>query len=115
LYPQKVETGDSLTLEMEWENKGVAPCYLLHPLALEFRPVAGDTSWVVETDVDITQWLPGTVRVQPRVALPADLPPGEYELGIGMLDPYTRRPRIRFAIRGRSEDGWYRLSRIQIR
>ena len=115
LYPQKVEAGDSLTLEMEWENKGVAPCYLLHPLALEFRPVAGDTSWVVETDVDITQWLPGTVRVQPRVALPADLPPGEYELGIGMLDPYTRRPRIRFAIRGRSEDGWYRLSRIQIR
>ncbi|MEA1996282.1 MAG: DUF4832 domain-containing protein, partial [Gemmatimonadota bacterium] len=114
-HPSGVKAGDSLALHMVWENKGVAPIYLQHPLAIEFRPVQGDSSRVAETGVDITRWLPGEQDVEATVAVPEDLPPGDYELGIAMLDPHSLEPAIKFAIQGVSSDGWYRLSRVNIR
>jgi len=43
------------------------------------------------------------------------MPPGEYELGIGMLEPHSKNLRVRFAVEGRAGDGWYRLSRVRVR
>ncbi|HUU26724.1 MAG TPA: DUF4832 domain-containing protein [archaeon] len=116
VHASSVDAGDILALEMEWENKGVAPCYLNHPLAVELRALE-DTSkaWVMETDTDITGWLPGPASLKTGVAVPQEIPPGEYELGVTMLDPYSKKPRVMFAIQGRSADGWYRLSRVRVR
>jgi len=114
-HPASVKAGRRLFYQMQWENVGVAPCYLDCPLAFQFRPVEGDTSWVVETEAEITGWLPGTIDLDSNVILPKDMPPGEYELAVGMLDPWSGQPRIRFAIQGRVEDGWYRLSRVAVR
>ena len=42
------------------------------------------------------------------------MPPGEYELGIAFLDPWSRELRIALPLDGRAADGWYRLSRVTI-
>ncbi|MBN2289939.1 MAG: DUF4832 domain-containing protein [Candidatus Glassbacteria bacterium] len=115
-HPSFAEAGDTLSCELLWENRGVAPCYLSHPLAYELRPAAGDTSWVVEDPrADITGWLPGEFEIHSGVVLPEEIPPGEYELGLALLDPADRKPRIRLAVEGRDTDGWYRLSRLRVR
>ncbi|MCD6357557.1 MAG: DUF4832 domain-containing protein, partial [Thermoproteales archaeon] len=103
VHPSRVKPGGALFYEMEWENKGVAPCYLNHPPAFELRSVKSGQSWVVKTAEDITRWLPGTVTVQGSVNVPPGVPSGEYELGIAMLDPHSGKPRIRLAIEGCSE------------
>ena len=46
--------------------------------------------------------------------LPPDLPEGEYELQIGIVDPHTRRPRVRLAIEGRNDEGWYPMGTISV-
>jgi Domain of unknown function (DUF4832)/Beta-galactosidase len=108
--------GDTLGYRMEWQNRGVAPCYYNHPLAFEFRAAGQDTSWVVvDESVDITGWMPGQITLDSGIKVPEDMPPGEYEFGITMLDLTGEYPRIRFAIEGVSEDGWYRLSRVTVR
>ena len=111
-----VNAGDTLSCEMQWENIGVAPCYYRYPLAFEIRSVQGDTSWVVtDESVDITGWLPGEITFQSDILVPEDIPPGEYELGLAILDLSGGEPRIKLAIEGRADDGWYRLSRVRVR
>jgi Domain of unknown function (DUF4832)/Beta-galactosidase len=114
-HPSQVKAGGNFLYEMDWENKGVAPCYLNHPVAFEFRSVENGESRIVDTGMDITGWLPGPVPLQSSITVPRDLPAGDYELGIAMLDPHSGKPGIRLAVAGRAEDGWYRLSRVQVR
>ena len=110
-----VNAGDTLSYEMEWENVGVAPCYYAYPLAFQFRdPDTGET-WEVNTDADITGWMPGAISYNSVFAVPDSIPPGEYELGIAMLDLSRGEPLIKLAIEGRAGDGWYRLSRVRVR
>jgi len=95
-----------------WENKGVAPCYRSFPLAL--RLVGDRRTEVLVTDADITSWLPGDSLFDDRVFLPPDLPEGEYEVQLGIVDQQTREPRVRLAIEGRNEEGWYPMGTISV-
>ncbi|HUU27673.1 MAG TPA: DUF4832 domain-containing protein [archaeon] len=114
-HQSRITAGGEMRLSTDWENKGVAPCYLNYPLAVEFRSAKDSTSWVVETEKDITAWLPGPVNLEITITVPQDIPPGEYELGLGMLDPHSGKPAIKLAVKGRGPDGWYRLSRVKVR
>jgi hypothetical protein len=49
-----------------------------------------------------------------RVALPKDMPRGEYDLAIGIVGENSTEPVVRLAIKGRTADGWYPLSRLTI-
>jgi hypothetical protein len=64
---------------------------------------------------DIRKWLPGDVIYDGAVFLPADLPPGEYDLEIALVDPATREPKVKLAIAGVAPDGWYPMGRIAVR
>ena len=59
------------------------------------------------------------VTVRPKeidaVFVPAHMPAGEYELAIGVLDPDTRKPKVKLAIAGADPEGWYPLGRTTIR
>ncbi len=66
------------------------------------------------TNADITSWLPGDNVFDSAVTVPAELVPGEYELAISLLDPQSILPKVKLAIQGRSEDGWYRLGVIKV-
>jgi hypothetical protein len=90
----------------------VAPCYRRFPVALRLKN--DRHSEILETDADIRNWLPGDIIYDDAVFLPAGIPPGEYELAIGLLDPHTRRPKVKLAIEGRDNEGWHRLGILRV-
>ncbi len=111
-YPPTVATRGKLDFATWWENKGVAPIYRQFPLALRLRN--GSHTAVLRTNADVRTWLPGDIVYDDAVFLPADLPAGEYDLGIAMLDAFTGLPRVKLAIAGLQPDGWYPLGKIRI-
>jgi len=111
-YPAEVKPQAKLEFTSWWENKGVAPCYRQWPLALRLK--GAGHSEVLETDADIRNWLPGDALYDDAVFIPADLPVGEYDLAIALIDPRTREPKVKLAIAGMEADGWYTLGKIRI-
>ena len=118
LAPRKIEysgtvtAGGRLEYASWWENLGVAPCYRPHPLA--FRLTDGSRRWVVSTAHDMRLLLPGDSLVNGSVALPGNLPAGDYALQWAMLGTHDGEPAIRFAVEGRRQDGWYDLGGLKV-
>ncbi len=111
-YYPAVQAQGKLEFTTWWENKGVAPIYKPYLLALRLKN--GSQSIILPTDADIRSWLPGDIVYDNSVFVPAELPAGEYELQIGLLDPVSRQPRVKLAIAGHQPDGWYALGKIRI-
>ena len=88
------------------------PCYREFPLALRIRN-AQHTS-VLLTGADIRKWLPGDSLYDDSVFLPADVPAGEYDVSLALLDPVSRQPKVKLAIAGMEPDGWYKLGRLTV-
>ena len=66
------------------------------------------------TDADITSWLPGDNVYDNAVFVPLDMPDGEYKLQIGMIDPQSHEPKVKLAIEGMDQDGWYTIGDLKI-
>ncbi len=106
--------GQSLTLNSQWFNDGVAPIYLHYALA--YRVVNAGNKVVAEgkTQDDIRTWLPGKHEASYHLAMPDSLPAGEYHIETAMLDG-EGKARINFANEGKGADGWYRVSGVRIK
>jgi hypothetical protein len=111
-YPAAVRRQARLDFTTWWENKGVAPCYRRFPLALRLKGSGGEA--VLETDADIRAWLPGDVIYDSAVFVPAGLAAGQHEIGLALVDPQTREPKVKLAIEGLGQDGWYTLGKIRV-
>ena len=112
-HSRTIEPGGMLAITSWWENKGVAPCYRQFPLAI--RLSNAQQAIVLKTDADIRTWLPGDNLFDSQISVPGDLPPGQYELAVGLLDLAATSPVIRLAIAGRRPDGWYPMGAISVR
>ncbi len=133
-HPAAAKAGEKLTLAMKWQNAGSAPCY--RPYRLAWRLVgARGRKHVLVGGVTVEKWMPGSVTlftkefyagkwelprgkvvgVSDAVALPADLPAGTYRLSLAVVAEGAVRPVVRLGIDGRARDGWYPLSKIEIR
>jgi hypothetical protein len=110
-YPKTVEPNGPVPFTSWWENKGVAPCYKPFRLALRIRDPRNQK--ILLTDADITSWLPGDNLYDGRAYAPGELAPGEYGLDLAIVNDMYE-PKVRLAIEGRLEDGWYSLGRIQV-
>jgi hypothetical protein len=42
------------------------------------------------------------------------MPAGEYDLQVGVLDPQTRKPKVKLGIEGIDGEGWYTLGKINV-
>ncbi|HUU28279.1 MAG TPA: DUF4832 domain-containing protein [archaeon] len=113
VYPTRVRPHGKLRFATWWENKGVAPCYRKFPFALRLK--SAKRTEVLVTDADITQWLPGDNLYDDAVFLPLDMPEGEYDLEVAILDPRTLKPKVKLAIAGIGTDGWYKMGKITVR
>jgi hypothetical protein len=111
-YPRAVKPGDMMPVHMWWLNAGVAPIYREYWLAIELR--SAKNTAIVRVPVDVRKWLPGDAVFDGTIYVPESLSPGEYDFRVGMLDPRTERPAIRFAMQGRSADGWYDMGHISV-
>jgi hypothetical protein len=113
-YPAAVKAGSLQPIHMWWLNAGVAPVYREYWLAVELRSSSGGGSAVLRVPVDVRKWLPGDAVFDGTLYVPETLKPGTYRFRVGMLDPRTEQPAIRFAIQGRAPDGWYDLGSIAL-
>ncbi len=111
-YPEEVKRNGMLHFKSWWENKGVAPCY--KDFAFAIRLKSGGKVSVLPTDANIKEWLPGDIVYDNAVFIPGDLPAGEYDVQIAIVDRWKFEPRVKLAIDGRGEDGWYQLGQIKI-
>jgi hypothetical protein len=112
-YPSVVGPSRKLAFTSWWENHGDAPCYRKYPFAI--RLSNGKRTAVMLTGADIRTWLPGDNLYNNSVFVPANLPDGEYTLSVAIVDPATRKPRIKLAIQGAGPEGWYPLGKIEVR
>lgn len=112
-WQDEVRAGEAIHLKTWWVNEGVAPVY--RPFVLAFRLSSLDHSAVIRTDVDIRKWVPGDAVFEDPMFVPGDLPAGDYQVSVGLLDPITLEPGIRLAIEGRGDDGWYTLGKIRVK
>ena len=111
-HKKTVSIGGSLSVSMLWENIGVAPPYRDYMLALRLSNSQG--KYVIISDSSIKGWLPGEIRKEGNFKLPVEIKAGKYEVDLGLVDPITKKPTIRLAIEGRTEDGWYSVSQLEI-
>jgi hypothetical protein len=111
-YPNSVRQGEMMPIHMWGLNAGVAPIYRKYRLAVELK--SGDNAAIIRVPVDVRKWLPGDAVFDGSLFVPYDLPPGNYEFRIAMLDPRTQKPAIRLAIEGRQPDGWYDMGHVTI-
>ena len=111
-FPSVVSSPGVLDITSWWENKGVAPSYRRFPLALRFSGPQFKQTLV--TAADITSWLPGDNLYDDRIVVPANIPTGEYDLQLALLDPNSGEPRVSLAIEGKQTDGWYALGIVRV-
>lgn len=114
-YPSNVKRGASFNCRTSWENKGVAPVYNPYNLAVHLVSKKDSTkSITISTDASVKKWLPGNTDVNTAIAIPNKIEPGEYDMEIGIVALPANKPVIQLAIQGKTEEGWYKIGKIQI-
>ena len=132
-HPAQVQAGGKLELVDEMAERRLGPLLqaVSSGLSLEQRQrlQQGDR----RQRSTVNRWLPGSIDlftpeffkmpkdlppgeindVSDTITLPADLPAGPYTLSIAIVDA-SSTPVVRLGIKGRADDGWYPLSKIQV-
>jgi hypothetical protein len=132
-HPASAKPGGKLDLAMKWQNMGSAPCYQPYRIAYRLNNSTGfEKTFVSQTAVN--QWMPGSIELfteeffkQPAdlplgqiypindsIDLPADIPFGEYTLSVAVVHMATEEPVIQLAIKNKTQDGWYPLSKLRV-
>jgi len=132
-HPKQTRPGGSLALATKWQNVGSAPCY--RPYRLAYRLTNEQAySKIFIGGTTVEQWMPGTVdtfgeeflkeppdlppgemvSLTDLVTLPEQVPPGQYDLAVGIVGERSTDPVVRIAIKGRCPNGWYPLSEIVV-
>lgn len=113
LLPLEAEPGQSFEVQAFIDNIGCAPIYRPYRLAYRFKQAGGER--IVESTQDIRTWMPDQPTwFRETLTLPPDLPRGEVELSVGIVEPVTHRPVVRFAIEEVAPDGWHPLTHIDV-
>lgn len=112
-YPSSVRRNEKLPFTSWWENKGVAPCYHEFPLVIRLKNDQSET--VFATSADVRDWLPGDNLYDDAIFIPSDMKAGEYDIQLALVDPITGKPKIKLAIEGKDDEGWYTLGSITVK
>ena len=128
-----LQAGEAIKISMKWHNTGSAPCYQPYRVAYRLSNNNGDTTKIVGLET-VEKWMPGEIQlftedffeqpadlppgpineVSETIRMPDDLKPGHYQLSIGVVGEKGAKPLVQLGIEGRSEDGWYSLSKIRV-
>ncbi len=109
-FPEQIISGEKANFKMWIENRGVAPIYNKLPVRIK---LAGEQSYIIDTNLDICKWMPGDTIENFEIAIPKDILKGKYriELSIGGFDNY---PLVYLATETENKDGWYYLGEMEI-
>ncbi|WP_298821554.1 DUF4832 domain-containing protein [Chloroflexus sp.] len=118
-HPVATPLGVAVAITTIWDNTGNAPPYWDYDIKVRLKRAG--VEWVSPPLRSVKGWQPGS-RIEPiELTLPPDLPPGEYELAIGVFSrfPEHTHPNLKYiklAIQTAPDgDGWYPLSRVTLK
>lgn len=83
--------------------------------ASEFLVIAAVVCRQVQADIDPTSWLPGDRPVTAMLPVPVDVEPGQYTLGLALVNETSEQPAICLAIDAPQSERLYRLSSIRVK
>ena len=83
-YPGRASASDTLSINFNIQNRGVAPIYHRYPLNIRLE--GENYTHTFRTDIDITEILPGNYLYTKDIPVPQDIPKGIYKLEIGITD-----------------------------
>ena len=112
LLPLEARPGQRAEVEVWVDNVGAAPIYRPYRFAYYFQQ--GEQEEVVWSKADIRKWPPGHNWFRDRITIPRSLARGEVRFGVGIVDPETNTPKVALAIKERCEDGWHRLTWMEV-
>jgi len=112
-HARYVAPGEKLKVSMIWENVGVAPPYRHYYLS--FKLAKKGFKRVFDTNLDMFRWLPGTHEAEVEITIPSEVSPDTYTLYAAWRDPVTNSPRIKLAMKGYEDPGWYLVSRLIVK
>lgn len=112
-YPSFVTRQGQLPFTSLWENIGVAPIYKDYKFAIRLKN--SQRILVLPTCAELLNWLPGDIVDEETLYIPLDMPLGSYQLEVGIVSPVSYEPRVKLAISGRTDDGWYPVGNIEVR
>ncbi len=107
---------------MLWENKGVAPLYWDYSVQIKFERVVSNIviKWTSEPIISMKGFLPGEKEIVVEVAVPPELPEGEYDILLSVQSngkeyQHPNPKYIKPAIKNPSDpDRWYKISRVRV-
>ncbi len=111
--PTFLTSETAFSVVLTGENRGVAPFY--HPWRLELALLTptGRVATRIPLRTDVRQFLPGVIRLEEEVMCTAK--PGAYQLAIGLCDPATTLPGVKFGNELPRVNGWTVLTNIEVR
>jgi hypothetical protein len=113
-----LEPGQTLTIEMDLDNIGVAPPYRDYIPKFEIRKAGGRLRKSVLVsqipDWNVLKWLPGRHAISTKFQIPNDADPGRYLLYFSLNDPHTQKPVVKLAVSGRDAQNWYSWTTFEI-
>lgn len=111
-YPSVVKVQGQLAIASIWENIGVAPIYKDYKFAVRLK--GSQRTLILPTNANLLNWLPGDIIHDENLYIPVDLPKGKYQVEIAIVSPVSFEPRVKLAISGVNQDGWYPMGEITV-
>lgn len=97
-WPKEARHGENMHVGLLLRNSGIAPMSQSWPLQLSLIK-DGDVAFSTICERVNTKALqPGEARLELDMELPIQLPAGDYQLGLSILDPATNEPAVEFAM-----------------
>ena len=101
-------------IAIQVKNIGVAPFYYPWRVAIALRDGDGNVAALFETKWDIRGWQPELLKTEKQVFQLGNVTPGQYDLVIGIIDPWSKKPAIQFANDLPIKNGWTKLSTVEV-
>lgn len=110
----ELKAGETVTLDMCWDNKGVAPFYYNWYVEISLIGADGKVAYSELKDVAMNEWLPGSARETVTFDVPENLPNGSYTVAVAIADSDTEEPAMKLAMTGDREDLRYPLYQVAL-
>jgi len=107
VLPDNVVHGSNLNITLNIKNRGYASPYNKRGAKLVLRNKATGDIKSFDMAADVRRWYSGDVKVEETIAIPADMPAGEYEMLLNLPDAYASiAAKPEFSIRLANNDVW---------
>jgi hypothetical protein len=118
IYPKVVKPGEKFLIQMNWENRGVAPIYKNYPVAISFKSkeTGKEVFRIAHPTSDCRRWMPTKTTVNNlEWIIPDDIPAGEYIIRFGLVDDEENMSaKIKLGIDGMEDDLFYKTGEIKV-